>query len=176
MPALPPDRPGCPNAPGGRRPLPDLAAIRLCRVPDSAPPYDEDVAAGEPGGGRLPAWPPHGAELQGRGGGRPAGLRGRGAAGHAPGPAGRAPAAPAEDRGTPAARRAAAAAPRAPPGWQSRFAQALAETLAGSRPPRQMVPWTTEEALDRIQRLGPQLASRSARGSAGCSRRCPPRT
>jgi hypothetical protein len=43
--------------------------------------------------------------------------------------------------------------------WQSRFAQALAEALAGSRPPRQMVPWTTEEALDRIQRLGPQLAS-----------------
>jgi hypothetical protein len=35
----------------------------------------------------------------------------------------------------------------------------LAETLAGSRPPRQMVPWTTEETLTRIQRLGPQLAS-----------------
>jgi hypothetical protein len=34
----------------------------------------------------------------------------------------------------------------------------LAETLAGSRPARQMVPWTTERARNRIQRLGPQLS------------------
>jgi hypothetical protein len=53
----------------------------------------------------------------------------------------------------------AAAAPGAPPGWQNRFAQVLAETLSGARPPRQIVPWTTEEALRRIQRLGPRLAS-----------------
>jgi hypothetical protein len=46
-----------------------------------------------------------------------------------------------------------------PPGWQDQFAQVLAETLAGARPPRQIVPWTTEEALRRIQRLGPRLAS-----------------
>jgi len=46
-----------------------------------------------------------------------------------------------------------------PPGWENRFAQVLAETLAGARPPRQIVPWTTEEALRRIQRLGPRLAS-----------------
>jgi hypothetical protein len=46
-----------------------------------------------------------------------------------------------------------------PPGWPSRFAQVLAETLAGSRPPVQMVPWTTEMARGHIQRLGPQLAS-----------------
>jgi len=46
-----------------------------------------------------------------------------------------------------------------PPGWQNRFAQVLAETLAGARPPRQIVPWTTEETLRRIQRLGPRLAS-----------------
>ena len=31
MPALPPERPGCPKAPGGRRPLPDPAAIQLFR-------------------------------------------------------------------------------------------------------------------------------------------------
>jgi hypothetical protein len=45
------------------------------------------------------------------------------------------------------------------PGWPTRFAQALAETLAGSRSPRQLVPWTTERARDRIQRLGPQLSA-----------------
>ncbi len=51
------------------------------------------------------------------------------------------------------------AAPGVPPGWQNRFAQVLAETLAGARPPHQIVPWTTEETMDRIRRLGPQLAS-----------------
>jgi hypothetical protein len=35
----------------------------------------------------------------------------------------------------------------------------LAETLAGSRPSRQLVPWTTERARERIQRLGPQLSA-----------------
>jgi hypothetical protein len=134
MPALPPDRPGCPNAPGGRRPLPDLAAIRLCRVPDSAPPYDQDAAAGEPPG-------------PGSGAAEPRDTR----PGQWEGPSVRARTAGAPRRPT--------AVRRAQPVWQSRFAQALAEALAGSRPPRQMAPWTTEEALDRIQRLGPQLAS-----------------
>jgi hypothetical protein len=138
MPALPPDRPGCPNAPGRRRPLPDLAAIRLCRVPDSAPPYDEDIAAGEPGGAGLPVWLAHGEPLDRRPGQRD-------------GPAAR--------DGTPGAPGRPAAVPGAGSAWQSRFAQALAEALAGSRPQSQMVPWTTGEALDRIQRLGPQLAS-----------------
>jgi hypothetical protein len=44
-------------------------------------------------------------------------------------------------------------------GWQSRFAQVLAETLAGSRPPRQIVPWTTQQAREHIRRLGPRMAS-----------------
>jgi hypothetical protein len=35
----------------------------------------------------------------------------------------------------------------------------LAETLAGSRPPRQIVPWTTQQAREHIQRLGPRMAS-----------------
>src|SRR5947207_1210151 len=46
MPALPPERPGCPKAPGEHRPLPDPAAVRLCLVPDSAPPYDDELPAG----------------------------------------------------------------------------------------------------------------------------------
>jgi Family of unknown function (DUF6459) len=136
MPALPPERPGCPKAPGGRRPLPDPAAIQLFLVPESAPPYDEDIPAGGTGGGRLPARPPHDGEPRDRDGGGPAARPARGASRGAPVPV-----------------------PGVPPGWQNRFAQVLAETLAGARPPRQIVPWTTEEALRRIQRLGPRLAS-----------------
>ena len=44
-------------------------------------------------------------------------------------------------------------------GWPGQFAQVLAETLAGSRPHRQIVPWTTEQARKRISRLGPMLAA-----------------
>jgi hypothetical protein len=46
-----------------------------------------------------------------------------------------------------------------PPGeaWPSQFAQALAETLAGSRPPGQVRPWTTEQARRRIRHLGPLM-------------------
>jgi hypothetical protein len=43
--------------------------------------------------------------------------------------------------------------------WPSRFAQVLAETLAGSRPARQIEPWTTERARAHIRRLGPLLAA-----------------
>ncbi len=35
----------------------------------------------------------------------------------------------------------------------------LAETLAGSRPADQIVPWTTEQARRRISQLGPMLAA-----------------
>src|SRR5689334_22159155 len=143
MPAPPPERPGCPKAPGGRRPLPDPAAIQLFLVPESAPPYDEDLPAGESGGGGLPARPRHGGEPlrrdrepRDRDGGGPSARPGRDGS-----------------RGAPVA------VPGVPPGWQDRFAQVLAETLAGARPPRQIVPWTTEEALRRIRRLGPRLAS-----------------
>jgi Family of unknown function (DUF6459) len=157
MPALPPERPGCPKAPGGRRPLPDPAAIQLFLVPESAPPYDEDVPAGESGDGRLPALLPHGGQPRGRGSGRPAGRPPHGAEPWGRGngkPTGH----PANDE-TRSAPRPPAAVPGVPPGWQDRFAQVLAETLAGARPPHQIVPWTTEETLRRIQRLGPQLAS-----------------
>jgi len=157
MPAVPPERPGCPKAPGGTRPLPDPAAIQLFLVPETAPPYDEDVPAGETGGGRLPARPPRGREPWGRGAGRPAGHPPHGAE-----PwdrdSGRPADRPASDE-TRGAARPPVAVPGAPPGWQDHFAQVLAETLAGARPPRQIVPWTTEEALRRIQRLGPRLAS-----------------
>jgi|HubBroStandDraft_3_1064219.scaffolds.fasta_scaffold143871_1 hypothetical protein len=44
-------------------------------------------------------------------------------------------------------------------GWAGQFAQALAEALAGSRPARQMTPWTTEQARRRIRRLGAELGA-----------------
>jgi hypothetical protein len=35
----------------------------------------------------------------------------------------------------------------------------LAETLAGSRPARQLTPWTTEQTRRRIRQLGPMLST-----------------
>ena len=35
----------------------------------------------------------------------------------------------------------------------------LAETLAGSRPPAQIAPWTTERARSHIRKLGPLLTA-----------------
>jgi Family of unknown function (DUF6459) len=43
-------------------------------------------------------------------------------------------------------------------GWQHRFAQTLAEVLAGSRPARQIIPCTTERARLHLRRLGPLFA------------------
>jgi len=144
--------PGCPLPPapsrpctGPRPPLPDPAAVRLCLIPDSAPPYDAEVAAaGPPGTTGAPG---------------PAGRPGPGAAGP-PGQAGPRPGSAAP--GPPPARpgsRGGPGSPAACPGWPGQFAQVLAETLAGSRPSRQLVPWTTERARERIQRLGPQLSA-----------------
>jgi len=133
MPVLPPERLGCPNAPGGHRPLPDPAAVRLCLVPDSAPPYDDELPSGEPDRGRdTSSGPATGGPVEGR------------------------PVA-----GRPVAGRPVAGRPvtTAAPAWPSRFAQVLAETLAGSRPPRQIDPWTTQQAREDIHRLGPRMAS-----------------
>jgi Family of unknown function (DUF6459) len=151
MRALPPEHPGCPKAPGERRPLPDPAAVRLCLVPDSAPPYDDEIPAGEPPGlgwgtmgpARLTAMPTTPTTRGPATGGPPeAGRPGTGG----PGTGG-------PETGRPGD------GDRSAPGWQSRFAQVLAETLAGSRPPRQIQPWTTQQAREHIQRLGPRMAS-----------------
>lgn len=42
--------------------------------------------------------------------------------------------------------------------WSGRFAQVLAEALAGSRPARQIMPWTTERARVHFRRIGSLLA------------------
>jgi Family of unknown function (DUF6459) len=51
----------------------------------------------------------------------------------------------------------AAPAPAGGPQWPGQFAQALAETLAGSRASQQISSWTTEQARRRIRQLGPVL-------------------
>ncbi|HLX51203.1 MAG TPA: Rv3235 family protein [Streptosporangiaceae bacterium] len=117
------------------RPLPDPTAIRLCAVPDSAPPYDT-----EPGDGGGTAG---GAELVRPDPGTLMCAASRSVTG-------------ATGEGKPAAR------PAPGPGsaeWPSRFAQVLAETLAGARPPAQLTPWTTERARSQIRRLGPLLTA-----------------
>jgi|SRR5215472_9537342 len=48
--------------------------------------------------------------------------------------------------------------PAASAAWPTQFAQILAETLAGYRPQRQLMPWTTERARRRISQLGLMLA------------------
>ncbi len=181
MPALLPERPGCPKAPGEHRPLPDPAAVRLCLVPDSAPPYDDEIPAGGP---PCPGWGGVGpARLvdgdQPVDGDHPVDEAPRGSrpmAGTTAMPATATTRPPATGRpGTdePGTGRLGTGGPRTGepgpgrsaagdglmPGWQSRFAQVLAETLAGSRPPRQIQPWTTQQAREHIQRLGPRMAS-----------------
>ncbi len=74
MPVLPPDRPPPPAIPGRAQrprrrpagdpgPLPGPAAVRMCRIPDSAPPYDGEppaalsLAPAQPPGPGQPAPP-----------------------------------------------------------------------------------------------------------------------
>jgi Family of unknown function (DUF6459) len=130
------------------RPLPDAVAVRELIVPDSAPPFDDEPFDDE-------AFDDEAFDDEGFGAERPepAPAHGAGPA-HAepdspwppgagpdggPGPGGTA--SPGQDR------------------WPGQFAQVLAETLAGSRPPGQIRPWTTEQARRRIRQLGPLLAA-----------------
>ena len=154
--------PGFVRPPARRRPLPDAVAVRMFPIPDSAPPYDDEQGGPVPAASTGPAAST-----------RPAASTGPAAGPVSPGrpvPPGRRPArhltvvaGPAAAAGPTAAAAAAAAAraqgTAAAPGWPSQFAQVLAETLAGSRPQRQIAPWTTEQARRHIRHLGPLLAA-----------------
>jgi hypothetical protein len=126
-----PPRKPCPKVAGP--PLPDPAAVRLHTVPDSAPPYDDELApaasSAQPDGPAQPGWRPA------RGAPREA-AAGRPASGRPPGGAG-----------------------GGEPALPGQFARVLVETLAGARPPRQLTSWTTERARSRIQRMGPLLTA-----------------
>lgn len=118
----------------GRRPLPDAVAIHLIAVPDAAPPYDDTP---QTRGRRASATRPRKSAASGR-------------------DAGRAIAAVADVSRPPAGRPDLG---QFAGHWPSRFAQVLAETLAGSRPPSQLTPWTTQQARRRISQLGPVLST-----------------
>ena len=117
--------------------MPETHAIRTLRVPEIAPPYD-DIQRDREGRherARTQADRCAAGAVTGRAGQE----RLAGATVTVPGPA-------------PHPVVATAA------GWPSQFAQILAETLAGYRPQRQLVPWTTERARRRVCQLGPMLA------------------
>jgi hypothetical protein len=169
------------------RPLPDPVAIRLRRIPDAAPPYDNGapgevvparadvlaaaIVAALDGAGpvsRRPAESPRartrepGPARSGRpagtgdgkaGAARQAGTDGRARTTGGAGTGGRAGTDGGAGTGGPAGTDGSA-------GWPSKFAQVLAETLAGSRPPAQLTPWTTERVRSHIRRLGPLLTAR----------------
>jgi hypothetical protein len=164
-------RRGCPRVPGP--PLPDPDGVRLWPVPDSAPPYDDELLPRP----ARPADPGRPAETASR----PAAARaGQAQAGQQEQPGGQDRAGeqdqareqdqagdgPGKDQ--PGQERRAGDDLPPPPGgpprpadgaWPGQFAQVLVETLAGSRPPRQISSWATERARARIQRLGPMLAA-----------------
>ena len=126
----------CPKVAGP--PLPDPAGVRLHTVPDSAPPYDDELAIPNASAG-------------------PAAGPGRAAAStRQPGPAAGAPPAGTAASQPPAPDQPAGHGEPALPG---QFARVLVETLAGTRPPRQLTSWTTERARSRIQRMGPVLTA-----------------
>jgi Family of unknown function (DUF6459) len=120
--------------PGRRAPLPDAVAIRSCAVPTTSPPFDdEDSHSGNGAVDEAAGRPPD--EDQ-------------------PGLDSVASDPPAPDHDESDRQRLGP-----PAGWPSQFAQVVAETLAGSRPARQLTPWTTEQARRRIRQLGPMLTT-----------------
>jgi Family of unknown function (DUF6459) len=154
------------------RPLPDATSVRRLAVPDSAPPYDDefqaagqhrDVTASRPASkpatrpdGRGPDTAPDGGAPGRDGGPGPGGPERGGPDGGAGRPDGhRNP----DGHRSPDGHRNPDGHRSPDSGWPGRFAQVLAETLAGSRPPRQIVPWTSEQARRHIRRLGPMLAA-----------------
>ena len=118
---------------GAGSPLPDAQAVRTRFVPDAAPPYDDATTPAAAGQGEAPAVRAAkvAVVLQGEDG---------------------------ADEQAGIARQAGRAQPAVPGRWPSKFAQVLAEALAGSRPSKQLTPWTTEQARKRINELGPMLS------------------
>jgi Family of unknown function (DUF6459) len=143
--------PGLRRRPAKQRPLPDAVAVRLLRVPDSAPPYDDSPARPETPA-RRQATPPRTSAAQPEPAGRPKAPT-RSEPTGAPDPATLAA------LGKPPQRSGPGLPLRRPAPWPSQFAQVLAETLAGWRPQGQIRPWTSEQARRRIRQLGPRLAA-----------------
>ena len=168
-------RPG--SGPGRRRAraradpaaLPDPDAIRLSLFPTSAPPYDDELLP--PSAARRTTGPAPRQKKKCRPSGGPGRPTGPAAEQDRAGTSRAGEQAPATGRDQPGEpdQRGGQFHPRAgitPPGpsgdpwcWPGQFAQVLVETLAGSRPPRQMSSWATDRTRARIQRLGPMLTA-----------------
>ena len=144
-------------------PLPDPDGVRLYPVPDSAPPYDDELLPRP----ARPAGPYRPAETAASPAEARAGQRDRPGrqdqAGKQDQAGGQDPAGNGDgdghQRGDGPPHRPGGPLPPADGAWPGQFAQVLVETLAGSRPPRQISSWATERARARIQRLGPMLAA-----------------
>lgn len=108
----------------------DMPGLQLASVPESGPPMDGDAR-------RADAARFAGITLSGSGAGSP--LRG------CPGP----------DAAAGRLEPAGGGQATAPDEWPQRFARMVTEALAGSRPTRQVLPWTTRRARSQLQRMRP---------------------
>jgi Family of unknown function (DUF6459) len=132
-------------------PGPGALALRVATVPDCAPPYDCETHG---------AWCPAASGIVRTGPGDDPRARVPAAAPASPAPP---PAAPVvAPRVTAVAAGATAVAAGATAEWPRQFAQVVVEVLAGSRPARQIFPWTTDRARAQLRRLG-SLAGRDRR-------------
>jgi Family of unknown function (DUF6459) len=113
--------------------LPDLATPRLASVPDAAPPYDCEI---------------HGTACQAP------------VSRSYPDPLNVAMTAPVHSVAEGPARAGSAAACTVAV-WPRQFAQAIVESLAGTRPLRQIMPWITDRAQTHIRCLVPLLRTDS---------------
>ncbi len=114
---------------GGKSAGCDLSALRLVAVPDTGPPFDGDPPTGAP----APATPlPYGSGWANLGQTTPA-------RGDRP------------DDGAHGADRGGASGDD----WSRQFALLLTEALAGARPIRQILPWTTDRARTHLDKLMP---------------------
>jgi Family of unknown function (DUF6459) len=127
--------------------LPELMVPQLAQVPDAAPPYDCEI---------------HGTTCQAPGGSPGPDPEPACEAGTipvtAPTCAGTAPSYPGTAPGYPGDRASACTGTSGSGAmWPRQFAQAIVETLAGTRPFRQILPWSTERAQAQLQRLSPMF-------------------
>jgi hypothetical protein len=111
----------------------DASAVRLLAVPEVAPPFDGDLPGSGvtmPAGEACPDDGPWGSGDQDTG--MRSGLGSEPGMGSEPG-----------------------AEPNGGGDWPERFARLLTEALTGSRPARQLLPWTTERARTHFRKLTP---------------------
>jgi hypothetical protein len=125
----------------------ELSALRLVEIPDAAPPFDcETHGAACPAARDLVKAD---AYASGAGAADPVDVTVR------PGTRTRA----GEYRADPAQPGALPAAASMTAAWLQQFAQVMVEILAGVRPTRQIIPWTTDRVHAQIRHLGPFLVS-----------------